>query len=487
MKLVEILQEPLLRLWAGSREDFVTEGEFAALLRERRLRAGLTQEELAARSGVSAHSISVLEAGRRRPRLSSVNRMADALGLDPTARGELIGAARTLPEPSGSTAETGVAALPGDRGPICQLPHGTRFFSGRTAELEQLAHSAAAGGHAGALAISAIHGMGGIGKSALAIHAAHQLRGRFPDGQLFIDLHGHTPGTPAVTANDALGWLLRSLGVPPPLIPQDLDHRAAFYRDRLAGTRTLILLDNAASTAQLRPLLPGTADCLVLITSRKRLSGLDDAHNIALDVLPRPHAVALLREVADPGRISDEDPAVEELVTVCGQLPLAIRIAAGRLRDRRARSVEDLVKQLWDDRGRLELLADDDRNLTAVFDTSFAALPAAEQRVFRLLGLVPGPDFDACAVANLIGGDREMAERLLESLQDHSLLLQQAPGRYRFHDLVAAYSRTRADCEPGEQRAEHNALERLAGGASSAGSRPGVAAPGRRPGLRSRR
>lgn len=310
--------------------------------------------------------------------------------------------------------------------------------------------------------VSAIDGMGGVGKSALAVRAAHRLRAQFPDGQLFVDLHGHTPGRPPLTAADALGWLLRSLDVPPQQIPQDLGECAAFYRDRLADTRTLIVLDNAATTAQVRPLLPGTPGCLVLITSRSRLTGLDDAHLLALDVLSGPEAVMLLHEAAGPGRIPADHPAIAELVALCGNLPLAIRITAARLRHHRALRLEDLVAQLGDEHHRLDHLADEDRSLAAVFATSVADLPWAERQLFVLLGQVPGADFDAYAAANLIGGDHRTAERLLESLLQHSLLTQRTPGRYRFHDLVGLYARALSDQQSGRADDREAALERPA-------------------------
>ncbi|WP_377273279.1 ATP-binding protein [Peterkaempfera sp. SMS 1(5)a] len=436
---------------------------FGELLRDCRLLAGWTQDELADRSGVSAHSISVLEAGRRRPRLSSVARLADALDLDPFRREQLISAARTAQAPARSAAPPKAEEGPRTSS-LCQLPYDTRLFTGRARELDQLlalARSAPAGSAAGMVVISAIDGMGGVGKSALAVRAAHRARAHFPDGQLFVDLHGHTAGTAPLTANEALDWLLRSLGVPPHQIPNDLSTRATLYRERLADTRTLIVLDNAASAAQVRPLLPGTPGCLVLITSRKRLTSLDDAHTLTVDVLPVADAVALLHEGAGAGRVPAGHPAAAELVGLCGNLPLAIRIAAARLRHSRSLRIESLVEQLRDQHQRLDHLADEDRSPAAVFGTSFAALTGPEQDLFRLLGRFPGQDFDAYAAGNLLGTDHLTAERLLESLLDHNLLVQRDPGRYRFHDLIGLYARTMAEHQDVE--AEHDLpLQRLA-------------------------
>ncbi|MER5549824.1 tetratricopeptide repeat protein [Streptomyces sp. NPDC002589] len=436
---------------------------FGELLRDCRLSVGWTQDELADRSGVSARSISALEAGRRQPRLSSVSRLAEALALDPRRHEQLLAAARSVSAPARSAvaSETGRPRP----GAPCQLPYDTRLFTGRARELDQLlalARSAPAGSASGMVVISAIDGMGGVGKSALAIRAGHRVRAQFPDGQLFVDLHGHTAGIAPLTPADALDWLLRSLGVAPQQIPEELSTRAALYRERLADTRTLIVLDNAASSAQVRPLLPGTPGCLVLITSRKRLTGLDDAHSLAVDVLPDTDAVALLREGAGPGRIPAGHPAADELVRLCGHLPLAIRIAAARLRHHRGLGLEDLVDRLRDEHQRLAHLTDEDRSLTVVFATSFDSIAPDEQDLLRLLGRFPGYDVDACAVAALAGTDHRTAERLLESLLDHNLLVQRTPGRYLFHDLIGLYARSTAGDQTGE--ADRNApLHRLAG------------------------
>ncbi|GAA2010514.1 BTAD domain-containing putative transcriptional regulator [Catenulispora yoronensis] len=346
-----------------------------------------------------------------------------------------------------------------------QIPADTAAFVGRTDELNRLcamAEQASAGAATGAVVISAIDGIGGIGKSALAVHAAHRLRAAFPDGQLFIDLHGHTPGVAPLTPGDALERMLRSLGVSPQLIPGDPDECAAFYRDRLADTRTLIVLDNAAGSAQVRPLLPAASGCLVLVTSRRRLTGLDDAHHLALDVLSPESALAMLRRVAGPGRVPDGDPAAAELVELCGRTPLAIRIVAARLRNRELLRPQDLVDRLRDEHGRLERLQDEDRSLAAVFESSRAVLPPAEQRLFRLLGSVPGPDIDVHAAANLLGEDQWTAERLLDSLLDHSMLSQYAAGRYHLHDLLRLHARAARPDDPTSPHERAAALQRLA-------------------------
>jgi DNA-binding SARP family transcriptional activator len=326
-----------------------------------------------------------------------------------------------------------------------QLPAAPEHFTGRHGELERLAAIAdGVGARAGTVVISAIQGMAGIGKTALAVHAAHRLAERFPDGQLFLDLHGYTQAHPARTASEALGWLLRALGVPPERIPENEAQAAALYRQRLADTKTLIVLDNAAHAAQVRPLLPGGGSCLVLVTSRKRLKALDDADLVSLDLLSPPDAVALLRAVAGPGRIQAGDPLPGEVARLCGYLPLALRIAGSLLRHRPVWDLEHLAAKLRDRHHRVSVLADGDRQLAAVFDLSYASLDAPHRRLWRHLGLMPGPDLDAYAAATLVQVDPSLATGLLEDLVDDNLLNAYSPGRYRLHDLLRAHAGTLA-------------------------------------------
>ena len=344
-----------------------------------------------------------------------------------------------------------------------QLPAAVGHFIGRASELESLTalmdRTAEATATGGTVVISAIDGMAGIGKTALAIHAAHRLAEKFPDGQLFLDLHGYTQGRSPRTAEEAVNWLLRALGVPPERIPRDGEQATALYRQRLADTRTLIVLDNAVSEAQVRPLLPGTDSCLVLVTSRRRLKALDDAHTVALDLLSPSDAVTLLRAVAGPDRIPPDDPLADEIAELCGHLPLALRIAASLLRHRPSWPPEHLATQLRDQHQRVAALSDGERGLATVFELSYTSLDDRHRRLWRRLGLIPGPDLDAYASAALAEIDSATAARLLEDLVDHNLLIAYAPGRYRLHDLLRVQARTMAETDPGSDRV--SALNRL--------------------------
>jgi tetratricopeptide (TPR) repeat protein len=318
-----------------------------------------------------------------------------------------------------------------------QLPGPPQLFTGRQMELAELnkIHDAST------VVITAIDGMAGVGKTALAVQAAHQMLDRYPDGQLFIDLHGYTEGVAPVEPGEALDWLLRSLGVPGERIPADLDQRAGLYRSRLAEQRMVIVLDNATTEAQVRPLLPGAPGCVVLVTSRRRLAGLDHTHALSLDTLPLPDAVALLRHSVGDHRLAGQPPElVAELVELCGRLPLAIRVAAARLRSHPAWDLGHLVTRLRDRQHRLVELAAGPRSVTAALDLSYQDLNADQQTSYRLLGLHVGPDIDVYGAAALLDATLLDAGRLLEQLLEAHLLQEPIPGRYRFHDLTRAHA-----------------------------------------------
>jgi DNA-binding SARP family transcriptional activator len=346
---------------------------------------------------------------------------------------------------------------------LWQLPASVRSFVGRQTEISRLRDLVRPALDttcaAGTVVISAIDGMAGVGKTALAVHAAHQLAGEFPDGQLFIDMHGYTQGHEPRPASEALEMFLRALGVRPQQVPAGTDERAAMFRHRLSGTRTLIVLDNVASEAQVRPLVPASAGCVVLVTSRRRLRALDEAYLLSLDVLPRADALELFRAVTGPERVAPDDPALAEIVELCGQLPLAVRIAAALLRHRPVWTPEHLARLLRAQQARIAALSDGERDLGAAFDLSYHSLTDAGQLTFRCLGLIPGPDFDTYATAALTGSDPAAAARLLEDLVDHHLVIQHLPGRYRLHDLIRLHARALAVRDPVPAR--DAALDRL--------------------------
>ena len=328
--------------------------------------------------------------------------------------------------------------------PRSDLPGDIPDFAGRADELDRLLATIPAADTTGsAVVISAIDGMAGIGKTTFAVHAAHRLAARYPDAQLFIDLRAHHDGLPAVEPIDALDTLLRALGVPGERIPASLDERARLWRAELTGRRALVVLDNAASAAQVRPLLPGGAGCLALVTSRGRLPDLDTADTISLDVLAPPDAARLFTSIVGDGRATDA--AVADVLRRCGHLPLAIRIAGARLRSRPAWTVAHLAEKLADEQARLVELAVGQRSVAAAFTLSYRDLTVAQQRLFRLVGLVPGTTFDTCVAAEVAECDLASAERVLEDLVDVHLLRQSEFGRYHFHDLLGAYARTAAE------------------------------------------
>jgi DNA-binding SARP family transcriptional activator len=310
-------------------------GELSALVAEQPLREEFHGQLMLAlhRCGRSVEASAVFH------RLRAM--LAEELGIEPMASTQDLYRRLSSPDAAPTTPGSSTGAAPDaparlDRAPR-QLPADTPAFTGRVEEFDRLVRLADVAGSDGApdiAVVCAIDGMGGVGKTALAVHAAHRLAKAYPDGQLFLDLHGYTQGRSPRPAHEAVNWLLRSLGVAPEQIPADDEQAAALYRQRLADTRTLIVLDNAATEAQVRPLLPGSGACLVLVTSRRRLKALDDAHAISLDLLAPPDAVTLLRAVAGPDRNPAEDPLLSEIAELCGHLPLALRIAGALLRHR---------------------------------------------------------------------------------------------------------------------------------------------------------
>jgi len=406
---------------------------FADVLRRLRADAGLTQEELAGAAGLSSRAVSNLERGVVAiPHRDTVRLLADALHLNGTARAEFEAVARGRAGPGGTG--DGVAATR-------TLPRDIASFTGRRQELDQLVNAASPGE---VVSIHAIGGMAGIGKTAFAVHAAHRLAERFPGGQIFVPLHGHTPGHQPVGPADALASLLLTIGVPAAQIPADLEARMGLWRDRVAGRQLLLVLDDAAGSEQVRPLLPGAGGSLVLVTSRRRLTALEDARTISLDTLPPGEAAGLLVRLAVRPGLSSADPAVAEVTRLCGYLPLAIGMLARQLHHHPAWTVAGRAAELAAAVDRLELLATENVSVAAAFDLSYADLTAAQQRLFRRLGLHPAAEADAYAGAALDGTGLAVARRGLEALYDHYLLTEPAAGRYRMHDLIREYAQTMA-------------------------------------------
>ncbi|PSK90240.1 DNA-binding SARP family transcriptional activator [Murinocardiopsis flavida] len=336
------------------------------------------------------------------------------------------------------------APVPADR-PRDELPVGIGELIGRERELALLAAPIAAD----AVTTAAVDGVAGAGKTALAVNAARTLRADCPDGCLFVDLHGHS-GRRAPAVERVLRRLLRAVGVDDSGTPDDLDELAASWRAATASLRLVLVLDDAWSAEQVRPLLPAGAGSSVLVTSRRRLAGLDAERRVSLEPLHIEAAAALLNRIAGASRAGGEPGAVRALARLCGRLPLALCIAGARLQTRPAWTFEDLVARLADDEGRLGGLTAGDRSVEAAFRASYDQLPDADQRAFRVLGLSPTPELDRLTMAAMLDCPPRDADRSLERLVDASLVQQPAADRYRLHDLVAVFARRLAAEEPAE-------------------------------------
>jgi DNA-binding SARP family transcriptional activator/tetratricopeptide (TPR) repeat protein len=341
-----------------------------------------------------------------------------------------------------------------------QLPADISHFTGRDRHMTELHASVERSRSGGAPAVAAVDGTAGVGKTALAVHFGHQVADRFPDGQLYVDLRGH--GTaPPVTAVEALGHLLRGLGRPPEQIPADAQELAATYRSHVADRRILIMLDNARTAEQVRPLLPGAPGCLVVVTSRTILSTLDNADHIHLDVLSEDEALSLLARLVGRDRVDADPDAALAVVRMCARLPLAIRLAGARLAARPRWSVATLAERLSDEERRLEELAVGDRAVRTGFEVSHRALLASADPVdreaagaFRLLGALDWVDMSVPVASALLDANPHRAQSALERLVDDQLLESAAPGRYHTHDLLRLYARELAQRDPDRDRAE---------------------------------
>jgi DNA-binding SARP family transcriptional activator/DNA-binding XRE family transcriptional regulator len=353
-----------------------------------------------------------------------------------------------------------------DTAPPAQLPADVAAFTGRADHLRRLeallAEQDRGDGQARSVVISAIAGTAGIGKTTLAVHWAHQIRDRFPDGQLYVNLRGYDPERPVRTI-EALAGFLHALGVRGDQIPEELSQAAATYRSRLADKRILIVLDNARNAEHVRPLLPGAPGCLAVVTSRDQLSGLitaEGARLVALDMLNTGEAADLLGQRIGPDRVAAEPDAVQAIITRCAHLPLALAIVAARAATRPQFSLATLAAELSESRGSLESFTGDDpaTDIRAVFSWSYRILGVEAARLFRLLGLHPGPDFGLPAAASLAGMRKEKVRPLLRELARAHLVTEQIPGRFTFHDLLRAYASDLARTH--DTAAEQRAVER---------------------------
>ncbi|GLI01810.1 SARP family transcriptional regulator [Phytohabitans aurantiacus] len=471
-RAAELLGEAL-RLWHGGPLADITmlagHPKLVALAEERRAIVGRYGELMIA-TGAAGEALPALEevaaeqpldeaaqarlirgyraAGRRAQAFVAYDRighrLADELGVDPGP--DLVAAHASLlaedEQPSGAGTPRVAAQYPVPS----QLPADVASFTGRDSHLRQLDDLLAGmtTGRPRAVVISAVSGTAGVGKTALAVHFAHRVRHRFPDGQLYVNLRGFDPSGSVMSAAEAVRGFLDAFGVPAERIPASLHAQAALYRSLIADRRVLVLLDNARDAEQVRPLLPGTPGCLVLVTSRNQLTSLvatDGAHPVTLDLLSSTEAKALLARRLGADRVAAEPDAVDEIITMCARLPLAVAIVAARATTHPGFPLTALADQLRAAGGLDALTADDPTSdVRTVFSWSYHALTAPAAMLFRLLGLHPGADITAPAAASLAGVPTAQVRQPLAELVGAHLITERSPGRYVRHDLLRSYA-----------------------------------------------
>ncbi|WP_192806693.1 XRE family transcriptional regulator [Streptomyces arboris] len=446
-----------------------TQDDLTRQLRALYASQGWSRHRLADAASLSSATVQAILNGRTHlPHTKTVRAFVEACGLDPepwiAARGRIVAAEtvarrgeRLQPPPRAGADESPAHRV------LNGLPADIATFTGRDTELRQLVDSVTGGtGDATVTRIHTIGGMAGIGKTALVVRAAHMLAERFPDGQIFLSLDAHAADRLPVDPSEALATLLLARGFRPDQIPPGPQARGALWRDHLAGSKALLVLDDVASTGQVEPLLPGTPDVLVLITSRRTLQALPGAVPVALGTLQRDEAVLLFGRLAarptDQGPHDPDDAA--RIVALCGHLPLAIALTAGRLKYKPPSwTAAHVVDELTVAQDRLSWMQAEDRSVSVAFDLSHRALPPELQGLLTLMGLHPGPEIDAYAAAALTGTAPAAAADHLGRLGDHHLVSEPVRGRYGLHDLIRLYARARADRCPADERA--TALERL--------------------------
>jgi transcriptional regulator with XRE-family HTH domain len=433
--------------------------EFGRLLRHNRIRAGLSQEQLADLAVLGVRTIRDLEVGQaQRPQPRTARLLAEAL--------DLRGAPRDRFEEAASGESTSALLVPQ------QLPADIGDFVGREVEGRRLSRLLWRKEGSSALAVAFVTGRGGLGKTALAVHTAHELAAQFPAGQLYCDL-GSSRAGPA----------------DPSMVPEGCEERASLFRTLLAGRRALVVLDDARDSAHVRPLLPGSRTCAVLITSRQRLTDLPGAGRVDLDPLEPEAALSLLAQVAGGDRVAAERAAAWDVVRRCGGLPLAVRIAGARLAARPAWSVGDLAGLLADGRLRLDVLRQGDQGVRAVMEATYRGLAArsvvgaASARAFRLLATLDVPDVSLPLAAVALGQDREQVREILETLTDVRLLESSRPGRYEYDELTRLFARdlavreeATADRDAALERAVRFAVAELAADGLDASERAALEA-----------
>ncbi|MET9801633.1 BTAD domain-containing putative transcriptional regulator [Streptomyces sp. NPDC006368] len=430
LRLAVMEERVELELAQGNHKSAI--GELAVWVAENPLRERLVAQLMLAlyRSGAQARALTVYEQTRRT--------FADELGVSPGPELQELHhhiLVSDLPSP--------VRIVPALR--YNNLPADALHLTGRVQELfllnEAVRNVRTSGGSRAAVpAVVAIDGMAGIGKTTLAVHAAHEFAPLYPDAQLFVDMGGRAVGDRPLDPNAALGALLSGLGVSPSGIPASLQERSATWRRLVADRSALILLDNVADTHQILPLLPGSPGCLTIVTSRNRLTDLMATFQLTLQEMSPAEGRELFCRIIGDKRPHQEREAVDTIVNVCGRLPLAIRLAAAKLRHRPSWSVSHLASRLTTGRQRLATLEAEDGGLTEVFRQSYEGLSPGQQRVFRLLGGLPGDHIETHNVAGLAGLSPAHADILLESLVDAHLLSTSEPGRYVIHELLHAYA-----------------------------------------------